>query len=167
VWPCVPDAFHGELWSWPAVRVQAKGRDCEQEGGDISVASAAAIVPTPFSARCQLSYYKPPCTEIMPGWASFRGPESSSSQRGGTSGEHTSPSGNVTALIMEALRRWSSSHIPLFLLDRIILYSFGVGQVLTTYFLLAWSESLEILDLYVGGLVLLYMTDGHRPLCGE
>jgi hypothetical protein len=37
---------------------------------------------------------------------------------------------SVTALMTEALRGWSSSHTPI-LLDRIFIYSFGVGQGLT------------------------------------
>ena len=38
---------------------------------------------------------------------------------------------SVTALRTEALRSQSSSHTPLILPDRILLYSFGVGQGLT------------------------------------
>ena len=41
------------------------------------------------------------------------------------------PGGKVTALMTEALRWQSNSLTPLFLLDRIFIYSFGVGWVLT------------------------------------
>jgi len=64
------------------------------------------------------------------------------------SGKHiSSPSSSVTALMTEALRQWSSFCIPLILLDRILIYCFGVGQ----WVLLAWSESLGIPSLHVGG----------------
>ena len=46
----------------------------------------------------------------------------------------------------------SSSCTPLILQDRVLIYSFGVGQGLTVYTSLAWSESLEIPYLHVGGL---------------
>ena len=42
------------------------------------------------------------------------------------------PSGSATALMTEALRQQNSSHTPLFLLDRILIYNFGVGKGLTT-----------------------------------
>ena len=43
----------------------------------------------------------------------------------------------------EALGRWSSSHTPLILLDRILMYSFGGGSGSDNrYFSLTGSESL-------------------------
>jgi len=38
-----------------------------------------------------------------------------------------SPSGGVTALMTEALRQWSNSCTPIILLNRILIYSFGMG----------------------------------------
>jgi hypothetical protein len=38
------------------------------------------------------------------------------------------PSSSVTDLMTDAVRQWSNSHTPLFLLDRFLIYSFGVGN---------------------------------------
>lgn len=78
----------------------------------------------------------------------------------------SSPSGSVTALMTEALRQQSSSHTPLFLLDGILLYSFGVGQGLTvdaSYWLVlrAWGY---LIYMWEGFGCCFYMTDGHKPL---
>jgi hypothetical protein len=63
------------------------------------------------------------------------------------------PLSNVTALRTEALRRRSSSYTPLILLVRILIYSFGLGQGLTTG-TSHWLglRALEKPYLYVGGL---------------
>jgi len=68
----------------------------------------------------------------------------------------SSPSSGVTALMTEALRRWSNSYTPLILLGRILIYSLGMGQGLiagTSYWfgLRAW----EYLIYIFGGVVLL------------
>lgn len=64
-------------------------------------------------------------------------------------------SSSVMALMTEVLRQWSISRTPLILLDRILTYSFGVGQGLTAgisywFGLRAWEY-------------LIYMWEGPHP----
>lgn len=83
---------------------------------------------------CPLSCSTLPCTKL--GRAGLTRGQLASEEcwgaSGGFSGEQTSfQAGGVTAFMTEALRQQSSSHIPLFLLDRNNNYSFGVGQGVT------------------------------------
>jgi hypothetical protein len=85
---------------------------------------------------------------------------------GGVSGEQTSS--QVAALMTEALRQWSSSHTPLFLLDETLRYSFGVGHGLkagTSHWvgLRVWEY---LICMWEGLGCCPYVTDGHRPLYG-
>lgn len=96
--------------------MRTNGRELEQGGATASTTSAAATA-----------------TSVAPS----RGLSSKRTRGSGEllaviSGERISfPSGSVTALVTEALRLRSSSHISLILLDRILIYTFGVGQDLT------------------------------------
>jgi hypothetical protein len=75
----------------------------------------------------------------------------------------SSPSSSVTALMTETLRRQSNFHIPLILLDRVLIYSFGVGQDLTAYTfywlgLRAWEY---LIYMWEGLGCCSYVTDSH------
>lgn len=95
----------------PGMRVQTKGRELEQGGATASTTSTAATA-----------------TSVAPS-EQTRG---SGELLAVISGEQISfPSGSVTALVAEALRLRSSSHIPLIRLDRTLIYTFGVGEGLT------------------------------------
>lgn len=78
------------------------------------------------------------------------------------------PGGGVTALLTDALTQRSNSHTPLFLLVRILIYSFGVGQGLTVgasyrLGLRGWGF---VIYMWEGLGCCSYMTDDHKPLEG-
>lgn len=132
VWACVLEAFHRDLWPGRVLGFRPRG---EQEGGVFTTSTAAGSASVP--RHCPLLSQLPHLTlhRVWPGgadypvrrsfWWRFRRAE-------------LFPSSGVAALMTEALRGRSSSHTPLCLPDRILIYSFGVGQGITY--------------LYVGGL---------------
>lgn len=70
-----------------------------------------------------------------------------------------------TTLMTHVLRQWSNFHTPLFLLDSILIYSFGSNsRYFLTGLVIPWLESLGIPYLPVGGLGALLRSPGVAKL---
>lgn len=113
--------------AWPGMRVHTKRKEGHRKGESFPLPLLQLAPPLspplpwpPQLLHTALLWVEP--TSQRGVWGSFRW----HFRRAGLF-----PSVSVTALMMEALTGRSSSHMPLFLLDRILIYSCGAGQGLT------------------------------------
>jgi hypothetical protein len=158
--------FSTEISGLACTRVPAKGSECGQGGELVSTASAAAVGATSVSAMpSQFGYLVTLCPPALIGvWltrlSSQWGVQQSFRQRFRRAELFPSV---TTALMTEALGFLSSFRTHLILLDRTLIYSFGVSQGLTTV-TSRWHGLWALGKPYLpGGMA--WCSSYHIPLC--
>jgi hypothetical protein len=168
LWACVLEAFHGDLWPGQLQRFKQMGERASREGEPPPLLQLPPPQSPPIPPHLLQETAPVTLHGVVPGWADER-PTIQQVVRGELLEVfQVFPSGSATALMTEALRQQNSSHTPLFLLDRILIYNFGVGQGLTTSTsrwlgLRAWRN---LICMWEGLECCYYSTDRHRPLYG-